>query len=86
MRVEVKRNVCLGAMACVIVDADHFKMDEENKAVLKKADGTWTRESVVYENLTEDQAKKIIEAAESCPLQAIFVWDDEGKQVFPRTR
>jgi ferredoxin len=84
MRVEIKRDKCVGAMACVVIDPEIFRLDEEHKAVLKKSDGTWTQDSVVYENLTEDQAKKIIQAAEACPVMAVWVWDDKGKMIYPK--
>jgi ferredoxin len=46
-----------------------FKLDEENKAV-------------VLDPSSIDDAT-LLEAAESCPEQAIIVEDDEGHQLFP---
>ena len=46
-----------------------FKLDEENKAV------------VLDPSSVDDNT--LLEAAESCPEQAIIVEDDEGHQLFP---
>jgi len=46
-----------------------FKLDEENKAV------------VLDPSSVDDDT--LLEAAESCPEQAIIVEDDEGHQLFP---
>jgi ferredoxin len=54
---------------CISVAPTVFKLDEEGKAVVLDAS------SVDEETL--------LEAAESCPLDAIIVEDDEGKQVYP---
>jgi ferredoxin len=46
-----------------------FKLDEENKAV------------VLDPSSVDDDT--LLEAAESCPEQAIIIEDDEGHQLFP---
>jgi len=54
---------------CISVAPTVFKLDEEGKAVVLDAS-----------SVDEDT---LLEAAESCPLDAIIVEDDEGKQVYP---
>lgn len=69
MKIEVKRDLCIGAASCIAVAPDVFELDDENKAIIKNAKGA------------DDQT--LIDAAKSCPTQAIFVYDDNGKQIFP---
>ncbi|PJE64458.1 MAG: ferredoxin [Candidatus Ryanbacteria bacterium CG10_big_fil_rev_8_21_14_0_10_43_42] len=65
----VDRALCIGAASCVAVAPDVFELDEENKAVVKNAKGADT--------------ETIILAAKSCPTRAIFVYDENGEQIYP---
>ncbi len=69
MRVRVDREVCVGIGNCVAVAPTVFQLDAENKATVLKPD-----------SVTED---KLLNAAESCPVSAIIVEDDSGRQVYP---
>jgi len=69
MKVEVKRDLCIGAATCVAIAPDVFELDDEMKTVVKDPKGA-------------DDAT-ILEAARSCPTLAIYIYDDAGKQVFP---
>ncbi len=69
MKIEVKRDLCIGAATCVAIAPDVFELDDEMKAVIKSPTGA------------DDNT--IIEAAKSCPTLAIFIYDDAGKQIFP---
>ena len=69
MQVRVDRDLCIGVGNCVAFAPTVFKLDEENKAV-------------VLDPSSIDDAT-LLEAAESCPEQAIIVEDDEGHQLFP---
>lgn len=69
MRVEVKRELCIGAATCVTVAPKTFEMDSEMKAIVKAELG--------------DDADTIIEAARVCPTLAIYVYDDNDKLIFP---
>ena len=69
MRIEVKRDLCIGASSCVIVAPGVFELDSELKAVVKDATGA--------------DEHTILEAARACPTLAICLYDDDGKQVFP---
>ena len=69
MQVRVDRDLCTGVGNCVAFAPTVFKLDEENKAV------------VLDPSSIDDDA--LLEAAESCPEQAIIVEDDEGHQLFP---
>ena len=69
MKVRVDRDLCIGAGNCVALAPTVFALDESNKAV-------------VLDPATADD-DTLIEAAESCPENAIIVEDDEGQQVYP---
>ncbi len=69
MRVRVDRDLCIGVGNCVAIVPTVFKLDEENKAV------------VLEPASVDDDA--LLEAAESCPVQAIILEDDEGRQLYP---
>ncbi len=68
-KVEVDRDICIGAAPCVTVAPGVFQLDEENKAYIVSQTGA--------------DPETILLAAQSCPVQAIFVYDDEGKQIYP---
>lgn len=68
-KIEVDRDVCIGAAPCVTVAPGVFQLDEENKAYVVDADGA--------------DAETILLAAQSCPVQAIRLFDEEGNQIFP---
>ncbi len=69
MKVRVDRELCIGISNCVAIAPTVFKLDDENKAAVLDPG------SVVEETL--------MEAAESCPQNAIIVEDDEGNQLYP---
>ena len=69
MRIEVKRDLCIGAATCVAIAPDVFELDDELKAIVKGPKGA-------------DDAT-IIEGARSRPTLAIYIYDDADKQIFP---
>lgn len=69
MKVRIDRDLCLGVSNCVVIAPTVFKLDKENKAV-------------VLNPPSVDDAK-LLEAAESCPENAIIIEDDEGHQLYP---
>lgn len=72
MRIEIKRDLCIGAGTCIAVAPDVFELDGEMKAVIKDAAAA---------KRASDET--LIESAESCPTIAIYLYDDDGKQIFP---
>jgi len=69
MKVIIDRDLCQGIGNCVAMVPDVFELDEENKAVAT--------------NIESVSEEKIREAAESCPLDAIILQDDDGEQIYP---
>lgn len=68
-KVVVDRDLCIGAAPCVVIAPGVFQLDEENKAYIVDQNGA--------------DADTILMAAQSCPVQAILVYDDTGKQIYP---
>ena len=69
MKVKVDRDLCIGVGNCVAYAPTVFALDEENKAV------------VLNPSSVDDDT--LLEAAESCPENAIIVEDDKGNQLYP---
>jgi ferredoxin len=69
LKITVDREKCISAATCIAVAPETFELDGEGKAVVKNATGN-------------DDAT-IIEAAKSCPTQAIIIEDGTGKQIVP---
>lgn len=68
-KIVVDRDLCIGAAPCVTIAPGVFQLDEENKAY------------VVDPKSADDET--ILLAAQSCPVQAIILYDEEGKRIYP---
>lgn len=68
-KIEVDRNLCIGAASCVAVAPDVYELDGENKAIIKNPQAV------------DDDTHLL--AAKSCPVLAIKLYGRDGKQVFP---
>jgi ferredoxin len=68
-KVVVDRDMCIGAGPCVTVAPGVFQLDDENRAYVVDQNGA--------------DAETILLAAQSCPVQAISVYDEDGNQVYP---
>lgn len=70
-KVKIIRDKCIGAASCVGIAPKTFKLDEENIAVLISEDG--------------DTPENILLGAQSCPTNAIEIYDTETKEkVWPK--
>lgn len=69
MKVRVDRNLCTGLGNCEALAPTVFKLDKHNKAVIIDPQS-------VDENM-------LMSAAESCPMNAIILEDDNGNQIYP---
>lgn len=69
LKVKVDKMLCIGTDDCSKIAPNTFELDDESKAVVKKQNG--------------DSDEKILEAAKICPVLAIVVEDEDGKQVYP---
>jgi ferredoxin len=69
LKVRVDRDLCIGVGNCVAFAPTVFALDEENKAI------------VLDPPSVDDDT--LLEAAGSCPENAIIIEDDEGHQLYP---
>ena len=69
-KIVIDRDLCIGAASCIAVSSETYELDNENKAV------------VTHANAVDDET--LMMSAQSCPTKAIFLFDKEGKQVFPK--
>jgi ferredoxin len=69
LKVKVDRDLCIGVGNCVAFAPSVFALDADNKAV-------------VLDPSSVDEFT-LLEAAKSCPEQAIVIEDDEGQQFYP---
>lgn len=68
-KIVVDREMCIGAASCVAVAGRTFYVDEENRAVVIEPWG--------------DDDEMIEMAAQSCPVLAIKLIDNDGNQIYP---
>lgn len=69
MKIEVDRERCISITSCIALAPDVFELDEDGKARVKNPGGA-------------DEAS-ILAAAQSCPVDAITIYDDEGRVIHP---
>jgi ferredoxin len=70
LRVWVDHQTCVGNAMCETIAAKVFRLNDNRQSEAVDPEG--------------DTVEKIIEAAENCPVSAIFVEDAEtGEQLFP---
>lgn len=69
MKVRIDRKLCTGVGNCVALLPGVFALDEERKAVLLDVSSA------------DDDA--LLDAAKSCPEDAIIIEDDDGNQIYP---
>ena len=68
-KIVIDRDLCIGAATCVTIAPGTFQMDDENKAILVDLQG--------------NDAETVLMAAESCPTKAIFLYDEDDRQIYP---
>ena len=70
LRIRVDHATCVGNAMCEAIAPKVFRLNDTRQSEAVDPDG--------------DTVEKILEAAESCPVSAIFVEDAEtGEQLFP---
>ena len=67
---RIDRSLCIGAATCVAMAPKAWALDDEAKAI-------------ILDTSEEETDEALLEAAKSCPVMAIFITDDVGKQIYP---
>ncbi len=70
LTMRIDRNLCIGAATCVAIAPKAWTLDNEAKAI-------------ILDTAEQESDATLIEAAKGCPVLAIFITDDTGKQIFP---
>jgi len=69
LEVIVDQELCIGAASCLAVARSAFDLDDKQKAYLT--------------DINSVDKDTIIQAAASCPVDAIIIKDDKGEQIYP---
>lgn len=67
---RIDRNLCIGAATCVAIAPKAWSLDDEAKAI-------------ILDTAEEETDETLLEAAKGCPVMAIFITDENGKQLYP---
>ena len=70
MKIVILRDKCVGAGSCVLFAPKTFKLDKEGRVILIDKNGNSNEE--------------ILQAAQSCPVNAIEIYSDEGQKIHPK--
>jgi ferredoxin len=70
-KVVVDKDLCIGSASCVAIAPDLFELDADGKAIVK--------EGASYEDVVQ-----VLDSAQSCPVDAIIVYDTEGNKLWPK--
>ncbi len=84
LRIQVDPDLCIGAASCVTIAPETFQLNAENKAEVLDhgaviGEATYER----WIEVTPEERENLILAAQSCPTLAVFVFDEDGTQLFP---
>jgi ferredoxin len=70
LTMRIDRDLCIGAATCVALAPQAWALDDEAKAI-------------ILDTSTEETDAALLDAAKGCPVMAIFITDENGKQVYP---
>jgi ferredoxin len=70
LTMKIDRNLCIGAATCIAIAPKAWALDDEAKAV-------------ILDSAEAETDEALIEAAKGCPVAAIIISDENGKQIFP---
>lgn len=67
---RIDRDLCIGAATCVAIAPKAWALDDEAKAI-------------ILDSSDQETDDTLLEAAKGCPVMAIFITDENGKQLYP---
>ena len=70
LTMSIDRSLCIGAATCVAIAPKAWVLDDEAKAI-------------ILDTADQETDESLLEAAKGCPVMAIFITDETGKQLFP---
>lgn len=69
-KIKLDREACISVGSCEAISPDVFGLDEEGLVYLK--------------DIEADSPENILDAAKSCPVNAIYVYDQDGDRIWPK--
>jgi len=69
-KIVIDRNLCIGCGNCTAIAPEVFELDKDGKSVVKNQKGA--------------DNEIILNAAQSCPVGAIILYDEKGKKIWPK--
>jgi ferredoxin len=69
LRVRIDRTLCVGFGECVDAAPDAFALDKD--------------EIVAFVNPDRVAREQLLKACDMCPVDALTVWDETGRQIVP---
>lgn len=70
LTMRIDRNLCIGAATCVAIAPKAWELDNEAKAI-------------ILDTSDQETDETLLEAAKGCPVMAIIITDETGKQLYP---
>lgn len=70
LTMRIDRNLCIGAATCIAIAPKAWALDDEAKAI-------------ILDTSDQETDDTLLEAAKGCPVMAIFITDENGKQLYP---
>lgn len=70
LTMRIDRSLCIGAATCVAIAPKAWELDNEAKAI-------------ILDTADQETDDTLLEAAKGCPVMAIFITDENGKQLYP---
>jgi ferredoxin len=67
---HIDQDLCIGAATCVAIAPKAWALNDNAKAI-------------ILDTVEEETDEALLEAAKGCPVLAIIITDETGKQVFP---
>jgi len=72
-KVIYERDLCIGAVACVMASTKYWELDDEGKAIL--IGGKEVSEGIFETEIPEEDYEEMFEAAKGCPVVCIHIID-----------
>ena len=69
LRVRIDRTLCVGFGDCVTGAPEAFQLAEDGVVVFVQPENA--------------ERNRLIEACDACPVDALTVWDDAGREIVP---
>jgi len=67
---RIDQDLCIGAATCVAIAPKAWVLNDQAKAI-------------ILDTADQESDEALLEAAKGCPVMAIIITDETGKQVFP---